>query len=74
MPPKQAADRLKKNRFYIEKLYEQAGNFSPDELRDAIVRLADLDLALKGGSRLAAELEFDRALVDLTQLREPVAR
>lgn len=74
VPPKQAAAQLKKNRFYVEKLYEQAANFTPDELRDAIVRLAELDLALKGGSRLAAELEFDRALVDLTRPREPVAR
>ena len=72
--PKQAAEKLKKNRFYVQKLYEQAANFTPDELRDAIVRLAELDLALKGGSRLAAELEFDRALVDLTRPREPSAR
>jgi DNA polymerase-3 subunit delta len=71
MSARQAADRLKKNRYYVEKLYEQAGNFTPDELREAIVRLAELDLALKGGSRLAAELEFDRALVDLTRPREP---
>ena len=50
--PREAAERLKKNRFYVEKLFEQAANFTPDELRDAIVRLAELDLALKGGSRL----------------------
>jgi DNA polymerase III subunit delta len=70
VPPKDASDQMKKSRFYVEKLYEQASNFSPDELRMAIVRLAELDLALKGGSRLAGELEFDRALVDLTR-REP---
>src|SRR5207248_452256 len=63
--PREAAERLKKNRFYVEKLFEQAANFTADELRDAIVRLAELDLALKGGSRLAGELEFSRALVDL---------
>ena len=68
--PREAADRLKKNRFYVEKLFEQAANFTPDELRDAIVRLAELDLALKGGSRLAGELEFSRALIDLTRPRE----
>jgi DNA polymerase III delta subunit len=61
---------MRKSRFYVEKLYEQASNFTPDELRDAIVRLAQLDHALKGGSRLAGELEFDRALVDLTRPRE----
>jgi DNA polymerase-3 subunit delta len=68
--PREAAERLKKNRFYVEKLFEQAANFTVDELRDAIVRLAELDLALKGGSRLAGELEFSRALVDLTRPRE----
>ena len=68
--PREAADRLKKNRFYVEKLFEQAANFTADELRDAIVRLAELDLALKGGSRLAGELEFSRALIDLTRPRE----
>jgi len=67
--PREAAERLKKNRFYVEKLFEQAANFTPDELRDAIVRLAELDLALKGNSRLPGDLEFSRALVDLTRPR-----
>ena len=70
VPPRQAAEQMKKSRFYVEKLYEQASNFTADELRDAIVRLADLDLALKGGSRLAGELEFTRALADVTRPRE----
>jgi DNA polymerase III subunit delta len=74
VPAREAAERLKRNRFYVEKLYEQASNFTPDELRDAVVRLAALDLALKGGSRLAGELEFDLALVDLTRPREAAAR
>jgi len=67
--PREAAERLKKNRFYVEKLFEQAANFTPDELREAIVRLAELDLRLKGNSRLPGELEFSRALVDLTRPR-----
>jgi DNA polymerase-3 subunit delta len=71
--PREAAERLKKNRFYVEKLFEQAANFTPDELKDALVRLAELDLALKGNSRLPAELEFSRTLVDLTRPRAPVA-
>jgi DNA polymerase III delta subunit len=58
---------MKRNRFYVQKLYEQAGNFSDDELDEAIVRLAQLDLALKGGSKLPGELEFTRALVDVTR-------
>jgi DNA polymerase-3 subunit delta len=72
LSPRDAAERLKKNRFYVEKLFRQAENFTPDELQGAIVRLAALDLALKGGSRLPGELEFSRTLVDLTARREPV--
>jgi DNA polymerase-3 subunit delta len=71
VPPAAAAERLKRNRFYVQKLYEQAGNFSEEELDDAIVRLAQLDLALKGGSKLPGELEFTRALVDVTRGTEP---
>ena len=67
VPPAAGADRLKRNRFYVQKLYEQARNFSDEELADAVVRLARLDLALKGGSKLPGELEFTRALVDVTR-------
>ncbi|MDQ2984139.1 MAG: DNA polymerase III subunit delta [Actinomycetota bacterium] len=70
---REAADRMKRNRYYIQKLFEQATNFTPDELRQAVVRLAELDLALKGGSRLPAELEFDRALIEITRARESAA-
>jgi len=31
------------------------------------VRLSDLDLAVKGGSRLPAELELERTLVAITR-------
>jgi DNA polymerase-3 subunit delta len=71
VPPAAAAERMKRNRFYVQKLYEQAGNFSEDELDEAIVRLARLDLGLKGGSKLPGELEFTRALVDITRAGEP---
>ena len=71
VPPGAAAERLKRNRFYVQKLYEQARNYSPDELGDAIVRLADLDLALKGGSKLPGELEFARALIAITRPAQP---
>jgi DNA polymerase-3 subunit delta len=67
VPPAAAADRLKRNRFYVQKLYEQAHNFSEEELGDAVIRLARLDRALKGGSKLPGELEFTRALVDITR-------
>jgi DNA polymerase-3 subunit delta len=70
VPPAAAAERMKRNRFYVQKLYEQAGNFTRDELDDAVIRLARLDAALKGGSTLPGELEFTRALVDITRGRE----
>jgi DNA polymerase III delta subunit len=67
VPPAAAAERLKRNRFYVQKLYEQSRNFSADELGDALVRLAHLDHALKGGSKLPGELEFARALIEITR-------
>jgi DNA polymerase III subunit delta len=71
---KDAAVRLKRNPYYVGKLYAQARNFSPEELREVTVRLADLDHALKGGSRLAPELELERALVEVTRPREVLVR
>jgi DNA polymerase-3 subunit delta len=71
--PREAAGRLKMHPFAAEKAFAQAANFSVDELRDAVVRLAKLDLAVKGGSRLAPELELTRALVDVTRPTEPAA-
>jgi DNA polymerase-3 subunit delta len=67
VPPAAGAERLKRNRFYVQKLYEQARNFSPEELGDAIVSIAALDWALKGGTRLPGELVFARTLVDITR-------
>ena len=61
-----AAGRLKMHPFAAEKAFAQARNFSVDELHEAIVRLADLDLALKGGSRMPAELELQRTLIAIT--------
>jgi DNA polymerase III subunit delta len=55
--------------FYADKLYRQSEEFSGGELGSATVRLAELDLALKGGSRLAPDLELQRALLDVS--REP---
>jgi DNA polymerase-3 subunit delta len=64
---KEAATRMKRHPFYVQKLYAQARNFGEEELRDATLRLAALDHALKGGSRLSPELELERALVDVTE-------
>ena len=63
--PRDAAGKLKMHPFYAEKVFGQAKNFSEEELRDALVRLSQLDLALKGKSRLTPDLELQRALVDL---------
>jgi DNA polymerase III subunit delta len=70
---REAAARLKRHPFYVEKLYAQARNYSVDELRDAVVRLAELDHAVKGGSRLAVDLELERALIDITRADDAVA-
>jgi DNA polymerase-3 subunit delta len=64
--PREAATRLRMHPFYAEKVFVQAGRFSDEELRHATVRLAELDLALKGAGRLAPELELQLALVELT--------
>jgi DNA polymerase III delta subunit len=71
---KEAATRLRQHPFYVQKLYAQARNFSEDELRDVTVRLAELDHALKGGSRLTGELELERALIEITRASQPAAR
>jgi len=39
------------------------------ELREANERVAELDAASKGGSRLPADLELERALIDVTRGR-----
>jgi DNA polymerase III subunit delta len=67
---REAASRLKRHPFYVEKLYAQTRNYGPDELRGAVVRLAELDHAVKGGSRLAVDLELERALIEITRPRE----
>jgi DNA polymerase-3 subunit delta len=70
---REAASRLKRHPFYVEKLFAQARSYGPDELREAVVRLAMLDHAVKGGSRLAVDLELERALIDITRPRETAA-
>jgi hypothetical protein len=56
----------------VRKAYELAERFGEEELEATLVRLAELDVALKGGSRLPDELELTRALVDITRPRESV--
>lgn len=70
---REIASRLKRHPFYVEKLVAQARNYSVDDLRDAVVRLARLDHAVKGGSRVAVDLELERAIVDITRARDAAA-
>lgn len=63
---REGASILKKNPYYVQRLFAQSANFSPADLDRAVVRLAALDAAVKGGSRLAPDFELERALVDVT--------
>jgi DNA polymerase III subunit delta len=67
---KEIAARLKMKEYPARKALGHAENYSRDELDTALVRLAELDAALKGASRLSAELELERALVAITRTAE----
>ena len=66
------ARRLRMHEYAARKALAHAANYTRDELDEAVIRVAELDLALKGASRLAAELELERALVDVTRAVGPV--
>lgn len=68
------AKRLRKHEFRVRKALGYAGNYSRDELDAAVICLAELDAAQKGASRLAGELELERALVELMRAPDPVSR
>jgi DNA polymerase-3 subunit delta len=70
----EAAKRLKKKEYPVRKAFGQAEAFSDDELDEAVARLAALDLAVKGGSRLPDDLELERTLVAITRPRATGAR
>jgi DNA polymerase III subunit delta len=70
---KEIAGRLKKHEFRVRKAMGHAERYSRDELDAAIIRLAELDAALKGASRVSNELELERALLEITAAREPVS-
>ena len=67
---KDIAKRLRKHEFRVRKALGHAENYTRDELDDAVIRLAALDASLKGASRLAGELELERAIVELVQAPE----
>jgi DNA polymerase III subunit delta len=68
---REIARRLDVHEFRARKALGQTERYSPDELDRALVRLAELDAALKGASRLSGELELERALVEITRAAEP---
>jgi DNA polymerase-3 subunit delta len=70
---REVARRLDVHEFRARKALAQTENYSPDELDGALVRLAELDAALKGASRLSGELELVRALVEITRPAAPAA-
>ena len=75
IPPAEAMKRLKRRGEYpVRKAYELGDRFDREELRHTLVRLSELDRALKGGSRLPDELELMRALADITRPRDRVER
>ena len=66
--PADATKRLKRrSEFPVRKAYATAEGWEESALASALVRLADLDVALKGGSRLPDELELERALVEVSR-------
>lgn len=64
------AKRLRMKDYPARKAVGHGANYTSDELDAALVRLAELDAALKGASRLSPELELERALVEVTAARE----
>ena len=70
---REIAARLKIKEFPARKTIKHAEHYSRDELDSALVRLAELDAAIKGASRLSAELELLRALIDVTRPTAPAA-
>lgn len=69
VPAKEAGAATGMHPFRAANVYRQAEAFSDEELASATVRFAELDLALKGGSRLAPDVELLRALVDVGTAR-----
>jgi DNA polymerase-3 subunit delta len=61
------AKRVKLHEFRVRKAVGHADRYSQEELDAAVVRLAALDAALKGASRLSGAHELTRALADLTE-------
>ena len=72
--PAEATKRLKRrSEFHVKKAFAQAESWDDAELQRVIVRLAELDADLKGGSRLPNDLLLEQALVEVTRGAAPAA-
>ena len=65
------ARRLGLKQFPARKQSGQARNFAPAELGQAVVRMAELDHAVKGGTRLDPTLELERTIIEVTETSNP---
>ena len=61
------ARRLGLKSYPARKQADQARNFAPAELGEALARLAGLDHDVKGGRRLDPTLQLQRAIVEVTE-------
>ena len=68
------AKRVKVHEFRVRKALGHADRYSEEELDAAVVRLAALDAALKGASRLSGAHELTRALAELAAAPRTPAR
>jgi DNA polymerase III subunit delta len=64
---REIAKRVKLHEFRVRKALGHADRYSQDELDAAVIRLAALDAALKGASRLSGSHELTRALAELIE-------
>lgn len=63
----EAGGRLGLKPFPAKQLAKQAEDFSVEELREGVVRFSRFDHALKGGSKLAPDLELQLAVADVAR-------
>jgi DNA polymerase-3 subunit delta len=71
LPTREIAKRLSLHEFRVKKALGHAKHYAGDELDAAVVRLAALDAAIKGASRLSGELVLTRTLIEVTRASAP---
>jgi DNA polymerase-3 subunit delta len=73
LPTREIAKRLNLHEFRVKKALGHAQHYADDELDAAVVRLASLDAAIKGASRLSGELVLTRTLIEVTKSPGPAS-